>query len=137
MKKIVLSLAVVFAMGMVACGGSEKKADDSANCDSNVQPEAVMTDSPANADSTPAEVEEPATETQAPAATEKKSSKTTTTTTTTTKKGEDKSLSQKAEEVKQAAEDTRTKVEKATEDAVDQGKNFSKKVKDKIKNKQD
>lgn len=32
MKKLVLSLAVVFAVGMVSCGGNDKKADE--NCDS-------------------------------------------------------------------------------------------------------
>ena len=40
MKKLVLSLAVVFAVGMVSCGGGEKKCEDT-NCDTQAPVEVV------------------------------------------------------------------------------------------------
>ena len=62
MKKLVLSLAVVFAVGMVSCGSNEKK---DAECDSTqvetVEETAVIEEAPA-ADS-PAAIDSPAADT--------------------------------------------------------------------------
>lgn len=115
MKKIVLSLAVVFAMGMVACGGSEKKADDSMDNDTQIE---VVEDS--------AEVEAaPAEDT---VATEEVAEETTTTTTTKTKSKKDKV----AETVKEKVVDP---VKEKTEKIVEQGKEVTKSAADKLREK--
>lgn len=67
MKKLVLSLAVIFAVGMVSCGGNDKKeACDSPVADTTEVVEAAVVEEEAPATDSPAAEQAPAE--QAPAA---------------------------------------------------------------------
>lgn len=133
MKKIALSLAVVFAMGMIACGGSEKKTDDSVDTqmeeltDSNVVVETPV-DSPEVG--APAEEAAPVEEATAVKEDAKKAAK------SSLNDAKDK-VKDAAKDVKDAAKDAAQDVkEKATEKAEqikEAGADAAKKAVDKLK----